>query len=57
MRIFSSRSRPVHLGRFPLERLPRAAVSEEVLRSVRKPAPPDVNKNVLAGICREYCAI
>ena len=57
MRIFSSRSRPVHLGRFPLERLPRAAVSEEILRSVRKPAPPDVTKNVLAGICREYCAI
>jgi len=57
MRIFSSRSRPVHLGRFPLERLPRAAVSEEVLLSVKKTAPADVGTNVLAGICREYCAI
>ena len=57
MRIFSNRNRPVHLGRFPLERLARAPVSEETLLSVKQAAPPRVETNVLAKICRDYCAI
>ena len=57
MRIFSNRKRPVHLGRFPLERLARATVSEEMLLSVKKPEPQTGEKNILARICREYCAI
>ena len=49
MRIFSNRNRPVHLGRFPLERLPRAQVSEEMLLSFKKQKPEiEQKQNVLA---------
>jgi ferredoxin len=57
MRIFSNRKRPVHLGRFPLERLARAPVSEPVLLSVKHALPPKEGDNILAQICRDYCAI
>src|SRR3954469_9115159 len=59
MRIFSNRKRPVHLGRFPLERLARAPLEGGVLADVKRrfsaqEGPP---ANQLARICREYCAI
>ncbi len=54
MRIFSNRSRPVHLGRFPLERLARVPLSDAV-KFPREEEP--VPRNVLAKICRDYCAI
>ena len=59
MRFFSNAERPVYLSPFPVERLPRAALSDEVLRVIRdrqtdsRPA----TANVLASICREYCEI
>ena len=59
MRLFSNRDRPVHLGAYPLERLPRAALSQEGLDTIRKfqfnesPSPG----NVLARICRDYARI
>ena len=58
MRIFSNRSRPVHLGRFPLERLARVSVlNEKDLRSVEDVKVEEKVPNPLAKICREYCAI
>jgi len=57
MRIFSNRSRPVHLGRYPLERIRRKALDEKLLLEVRDAPRKPVEKNVLARICREYCAI
>jgi hypothetical protein len=59
MRLFSNRSRPVHLGRFPLERLPRAPLKDAVVaKLLRLPATSQVaENNPLAKICREYCAI
>src|SRR3954469_23171641 len=59
MRIFSNRKRPVHLGRFPLERLARAPLEAGGLADVKRrfstqEGPPP---NQLAQICREYCAI
>ncbi len=58
MRIFSNRNRPVHLGRFPLERLPRAQIDEKVLFAVKSLKKVEEKKaNTLAEICREYCAI
>ena len=59
MRIFSNARRPVHLSAYPLERLPRAALDQAAIAAVkqahpdREPPPP----NVLASICRDYCAI
>src|SRR4026208_481567 len=59
MRIFSNRNRPVHLGRFPLERLPRAALDEATVRMLRElPVASGIpERNTLARLCREYCAI
>jgi ferredoxin len=60
VRIFSNRSRPVHLGRFPLERLDRAPLSEAAVRTLRAlPVASGISEeaNVLARICREYCTI
>ncbi|HUQ76922.1 MAG TPA: reductive dehalogenase [Burkholderiales bacterium] len=57
MRIFSNSRRPVHLGRFPLERLPRAPLSEEALQAVKDLRATSLPENALARICREYCAI
>jgi reductive dehalogenase len=59
MRIFSNRKRPVHLGRFPLERLARAPLQAGVLADVKRrfPAQEGPPPNKLAQICREYCAI
>ena len=59
MRIFSNKNRPMHFGPFPLERLPRASVSEHTLAAARgwssaeTPAPD----NALASICRDYAKI
>ena len=59
MRIFSNAARPVHLGAFPLERLPRVAVGEATIRALRDlPEKAEAaNGNALAKICREYCEI
>lgn len=59
MRIFSNRRRPVHLGRFPLERLPRAALDKAAVRKLRElPVASGIpERNTLARLCREYCAI
>jgi len=57
MRIFSNRRRPVHLGRFPLERLARAPLSEQALLAVRNSNARPESENVLSRICRDYCAI
>jgi len=59
MRLFSNRRRPLHLGSYPLERLPRAPASEATLAAARnlshaQAAAPD---NVLAKICRDYSRI
>lgn len=55
VRIFSNRRRPVHLGRFPLERVPRAARMPELsgLRD-RFPAP---SRTPLGRIVNEYIAL
>jgi ferredoxin len=58
MRIFSNRNRPVHLGRFPLERLPREGIDEKKLLAVKSLKKAEEKEpNTLARICREYCAI
>ncbi len=59
MRIFSHSNRPFQLSRFPLERLPRAPVKAETLTALRDSwsARPAIPRNVLAKICRNYCAI
>jgi len=58
MRIFSNSRRPVRLGRFPLERLPRAPVATAELEALRaRERPASVPDNALARICRDYGAI
>jgi len=58
MRIFSNKSRPVHLGRYPLEKLPRAPLSHDALAGLCKlEATPTQSDNVLSKICRQYCEI
>lgn len=57
MRIFSNRNRPVHLGRYPLERVARRPVDENSLLRLKNLQEKSSPGNVLARICREYCAI
>ena len=59
MRLFSNAKRPIYLSAFPLERLPRAPISEETIRALKEThANPELPKgNMLATICREYCEI
>ena len=63
MRLFSNKARPVHLSSYPVERLKRAPVSDDLLKSLqarsasahRNGAPDPAN--TLAKICRDYGAI
>lgn len=59
MRLFSNKKRPVHLTRFPLERLERAPASESALLAAKRWTPPDTAApdNLLAQVCRDYAAI
>jgi ferredoxin len=60
MRMFSNKRRPVHLGRFPLERLARTAIPEAALAAIREEAGGQralATDNLLAKICRDYSAI
>ena len=54
MKLFSNRRRPVHLGLYPFERLPRAP--EPVPAMVAPTSPPDANPPApgLASIARRY---
>jgi reductive dehalogenase len=53
MRLFSYRKRPVHLGRFPLERLPRADVAPRTSASLPGDAAPPPETSV-AHVMPEY---
>lgn len=55
MRIFSNRDRLVHLGRFPLERIPRSAVMPDLSAVAdRFPAP---SATLLGRIVNQYIAL
>jgi reductive dehalogenase len=59
MRLFSNKNRPVHLTRFPLERLKHAPAPGSDLLPIKhwtllESTTPD---NLLAKICRDYAAI
>jgi reductive dehalogenase len=55
VRIFSNRGRPVHLGRFPLERVPRAARMPEL--SGLQDRFPTPSQTPLGRIVNEYIAL
>jgi reductive dehalogenase len=60
MRIVSNKKRPVHLGRFPMEGLPRAPLPLSELARAKNYTFPQTQSgegNVLASICRTYSAI
>ena len=60
MRIFSNKRRPVHLGRFPLERIARTEISDAELDTIKFRAGlpcPTALDNQLSKICRDYSAI
>jgi reductive dehalogenase len=60
MRIFSNKRRRVHLGRFPMEQLPRTSIPCSTLANVKNYASrqkPSAQSNLLSAICRDYSAI
>ena len=56
MRLFSNRNRPEHLGRFPLERLPRTAAANGVASADLGPLV-DCGEAPLSAVLRDYRAL